>query len=413
MIALAAFFLYRRWNAKSIRKSITTKRQSLTNDLEKVEGSAVDKIHASQSKSASLESMPPATLPTVDSIIATNVSSSGLRSGPLPASTATALASASTSSNLSSSSRTESALVQGDVSEKYIKVFDEGEFDIGVCIGQGSFGRVYKAHWRRTEVAFKAIGGHRGVLALSDEEMETLAGNMIREASLMAEFRHPNIVQFIGVCVSPPSLITEYCSRGSLMELLRTAKTDPEKACQLSWDRRLGLLADAARGVLYLHSNTPHAVLHRDIKSPNILVSESWVAKVGDFGLSRMLEDYQARSTMGGLANPRWVAPEILSGERFSAAADVFSFGVVMWEVLSCDLPWRSINEWSIVGSVQRGQRLPIPQLQEIPGPQPSDALYRRYVSVMERCWSQVASNRPGFAAIVDELMNLKEMVDT
>ena len=104
--------------------------------------------------------------------------------------------------------------------------------------------------------------------------------------------------------------------------------------------------------MLYLHSNTPHAVLHRDIKSSNILVSESWVANIGDFGLSRMIEDYQARSTMDGLPNPRWVAPKILSVERFSAAADVFSFGVVMWEVLSCEIPLRLTNEWTIVGTV-------------------------------------------------------------
>ena len=116
--------------------------------------------------------------------------------------------------------------------------------------------------WRHTEVAFKAIGGDRGLLVLSEEEMETLGRDLSREASqpihlLMAEFLQPNIIQFIGICVAPPSLITEYCSRGSLTELLCKAKDDPEKVSQLSWDRRLGLLADAARGLCFICIQTP------------------------------------------------------------------------------------------------------------------------------------------------------------
>ena len=292
----------------------------------------------------------------------------------------------------------------------FLKTFKKSDFDIGTCIGMGSYGRVYKASWRRTDVALKVLGDKHGDLNLSDEDVEALGQELVEEASLMAELRHPNIVQFLGICISPPCLVTEFCCRGSLTALLRQAKTKPEKAIELTWSRRLGVLADAARGMLYLHSNTPFAVLHRDLKSPNILVSDSWTAKVADFGLSRVLEEYHSRSTTGGVAsNPRWLAPEVLGGETFTASADVFSFGVVMWEVLSCDLPWRLQNEWAIVNCIREGRRLAVPALEDIPGPAPSKDLLSAYVQLMDRCWAHKISDRPSFEIIVDELVRMKE----
>ena len=294
----------------------------------------------------------------------------------------------------------------------FIKTFEESEFEIEECIGQGSFGRVFRARWRRTEVAFKALGGKHGVLALSASDLEALGRELEKEASLMAELRHPNIVQFLGICVSPPCLVTEFCARGSLTALLREARESTTMAAQLSWSRRLSLLTGAARGVLYLHSNKPHAVLHRDLKSPNILVTEEWTAKVGDFGLSRVLGEYHARSTIGTMANnPRWLSPEVLGGATFTSSSDVFSFGVIMWEVLTCDLPWRLTNEWAIVNSVREGGRLAVPPMDEVPGPRCSEDLFAGYVRLMTRCWSQDPESRPAFEGVVDELESLREMV--
>ena len=164
----------------------------------------------------------------------------------------------------------------------FVKVFQGNEFDLIQPIGEGSFGKVFRARWRQTDVAIKILTDNSAVLSISDHHQrlreKRIREEMIREALLMAQLRHPNILQFIGICESPASLITEYCARGSLMSLLHEAKEFPSKAAELTWARRLSLLADAARGVLYLHSNnrgsgSPNPVLHCDLKSPNILVS--------------------------------------------------------------------------------------------------------------------------------------------
>lgn len=293
-----------------------------------------------------------------------------------------------------------------------IIVFQQSEFQLEARIGEGSFGQVFKASWKRTDVAFKVLGERNGVMTLSNSDAETLGRELQKEASLMAKLRHPNIVQFLGICLSPPCLVTEYCSKGSLTKLLFEARTDPTRALELTWQRRLGLLADAGRGVLYLHTHSPNPILHRDLKSPNILVSHFWTAKVADFGLSKVLEEYQGRNNTTDLAlNPRWLPPEVLDGRPFTMAADVFAFGVVMWEVLSCELPWTSMGEWVIMNQVSSGERLQIPRAEEIPGEPPPHCVLSEYISLMEQCWSQDPSDRPRFEAIVDKLMELQSYV--
>jgi serine/threonine protein kinase len=289
-----------------------------------------------------------------------------------------------------------------------LPIFEETDFEFERCIGQGSFGRVFEGTWRQTPVALKVLAGAQGMLDLSPHDTVALGVDLQREASLMAQLRHPSIVSLLGVCLAPPCMVTEYCMRGSLASLLREAKSSPDKAMQLTWQRRLGMLIDAARGMLYLHSNKP-PVLHRDLKSPNILVSEHWQGKVGDFGLSRMRDEFTGRSTTGGLAtNPRWLSPEVIEGKSFSAPSDVFSFGVVMWEVLTCEMPWIGIHEWGIVNLVMQGRRLQVPQLSDLPVPCPSQALFSDYVGLMERCWAHQPEDRPNFDDVVRELQEMQ-----
>ena len=102
-------------------------------------------------------------------------------------------------------------------------------------------------------------------------------GVLIQEASMMAAMRHPNIVMYIGVCLEVPALVTEYCARGSLHDVLRKWKRRPDSA--VSWSRRIGMVLDAAKGMNYLHSSDP-PVIHRDLKSPNLLVDKHWTIKV-------------------------------------------------------------------------------------------------------------------------------------
>lgn len=157
----------------------------------------------------------------------------------------------------------------------------------------------------------------------------------------------------------------------------------------------------------YLHRR-PQPLVHRDLKSPNLLIDEGWTMKVCDFNLSRFLTK-EARS-MTVATNPRWLAPEILRGDGSGPPGDVFAFGVVMWEMLTWQLPWRDTNPYAVANMVLQGKRLAFPEAGNLPGP---DALPRmsRFKALIERCWSQNPSQRPTFAVIVRELRAQLEAV--
>lgn len=101
----------------------------------------------------------------------------------------------------------------------------------------------------------------------------------MQEAGMMASMRHPNVVMYLGVCLQPPCVVTEYCARGSLNDVFKRARATPALAAQLDWGRRLNMVLDAAKGMMYLHSSEP-PVIHRDLKSPNLLVDKHWRLKV-------------------------------------------------------------------------------------------------------------------------------------
>lgn len=106
---------------------------------------------------------------------------------------------------------------------------------------------------------------------------------------------------------------------------------------------------DAAKGMLYLHTRNP-VIVHRDLKSPNLLVTNDWVVKVSDFNLSKLVADTPVQVSMSSEYNnnPRWTAPEVLEGQAATPASDVFSFGVVMWEMLTWQIPWSEVNAFVV-----------------------------------------------------------------
>lgn len=275
-------------------------------------------------------------------------------------------------------------------------------------IGEGSFGRVYLAKWNETLVAVKILmsGGsieddHEG-LSLSNPVLTSLA----KESNMMAALRHPNVVGFLGVCMEPPCIITEYCARGSMTDVFRGAKTSQAKASLLDWARRLNMALDAAKGMLYLHNHTP-PIIHRDLKSPNLLVDKHWKVKVSDFNLSKLLEEGSVMSSMAA-TNPRWLAPEILGGNNATFASDVYSYGVVLWELLTWDLPWGVTNPWQVVTVVTEGGRLPIPSRNELPGPDTQNfAGLDAYIALMRRCWAHEPEDRPSFQEIISVLREI------
>lgn len=301
-------------------------------------------------------------------------------------------------------------------SSENLKSIDEKELLLGNKIGQGSFGVVYRALWHHTPVAVKRLlekesdasfSGELGSGHLDESGALAVFEALQKEAGMMASLRHPNIVQFLGICSDPPCIITEYCDRGSLVDVLKKARMNTDAAKMLTFKRRLEMLNDAAKGMLYLHSNKPAPILHRDLKSPNLLVGKYWNVKVADFNLSRVLSETSSRSavTSAFANNPRWLAPEIVSGAAYSRQSDVFAFGVVMWEMITFEIPWSGVDDWHIVGSLLRGDRLPIPSYDELHGPgPPSQECYSLYVDLIERCWAQEVEERPLFDKVATDI---------
>lgn len=292
--------------------------------------------------------------------------------------------------------------------------FSWDELQIVDTIGEGSYGKVYKAIWHNSNCAVKVLLDMNERTA-QQAAITTLSSPMLaglsKEATLMATTRHPNIVAFLGVCLSPPAIASEFCERGSLTTVLRAASTSPSEAAVLTWNRRVSIALDAAKGMTYLHNHKPQ-IIHRDFKSPNLLIDEHWRAKVCDFNLSKLVEEATTTSSAGGAMNPRWLAPEVLAGGSHTAAADVYAFGVVLWELLTFSIPWSgpNVNPWQIVSQVMNGARLPIPPKKQLPGPKSGDWKgLDGYIKLMEECWHQNPEKRPSFNEIVVSLRELLE----
>jgi len=230
-----------------------------------------------------------------------------------------------------------------------------------------------------------------------------VANSLAAEVALMQELRHPNIVMMLGVTQEPPSIVQEYCSRGSLFGVLR--RYSAPSALPLAWKLRLQMALGAATGMCYLHGCRP-AVLHRDLKSPNLLVDRHWRVKVGDFGLSRVTLAATAVASAAGIHSPRWMAPEVLTEGLHSKASDMFSYGVVLWELATLAVPWEGANQWQIMHAVaDEGKRCPPPQQVEPPFP----TGLADYNALMGAAWAAAPAERPTFAAAVTQLEAMLE----
>ncbi|KAK9834224.1 hypothetical protein WJX84_003009, partial [Apatococcus fuscideae] len=299
-------------------------------------------------------------------------------------------------------------------------VITRSDLTFSRCIGEGSFGRVYLDEVARVSVLSNLQRDytpedqmHASILerdARSREvqaasSMQELLTELQREAGLMATLRHPNVVMFLGVCTEPPCVVTEFCARGSMLDALQRAHKSEAMAMELDWQKRLSMALDAAKGMHYLHSSQP-PIVHRDLKSANLLVDKHWRVKVADFNLSRFMNSSDVVSSVAA-TNPRWLAPEVLSGDDYGTAADVYSFGIIMWELLMWQIPWDDAGPWQVVLSVvDQSKRPEIPPLANaMPGGCPR--AWEGYRALMERCWHQKPAKRPGFEAVIASLRAL------
>ncbi|XP_038719120.1 uncharacterized protein LOC120011982 isoform X3 [Tripterygium wilfordii] len=263
------------------------------------------------------------------------------------------------------------------------------DLTIGEQIGQGSCGTVYHGLWYGSDVAIKVFS--------KQEYSDDVIHSFRQEVSLMKRLRHPNVLLFMAAVTSPQRLciVTEFLPRGSLFRLLQRSTS------KLDWRRRVHMALDVvstqlARGMNYLHHCNP-PIIHRDLKSSNLLVDRNWTVKVGDFGLSRLKHETYL-TTKTGRGTPQWMAPEVLRNEPSDEKSDVYSYGVILWELATEKIPWDSLNPMQVIGAVGfMNQRLEIPK--------DVDPLW---ASIIESCWHSDAHCRPTFQEILEKLKDLQ-----
>ncbi|PSS33733.1 Serine/threonine-protein kinase [Actinidia chinensis var. chinensis] len=253
-------------------------------------------------------------------------------------------------------------------------------------IGSGSFGTVHLAKWRGSDIAVKI---------LKEQDFHTDSFKEFqKEVSIMKRLGyHPNVVLFMGAVTQPPnlSIVTEYLSRGSLYNLLQMRDT----GVILDDKRRLNMACDVAKGMNYLHQLKP-PIVHRDLKSPNLLVDSKYTVKVCDFGLSRSKAN-TFLSTKTAAGTLEWMAPEILRDEPSDEKSDVYSFGVILWELVTLQQPWRNLDPRQVVVAVGfKGKRLEIPS-----------KVNPQVASLIEACWTNEPWKRPSFSFIMKSLQQL------
>ncbi|KAM3824146.1 ephrin type-A receptor 2 [Vipera latastei] len=263
-------------------------------------------------------------------------------------------------------------------------------------IGAGEFGEVYKGILKSGKKEIPVA-----IKTLKSGYTEKQRIDFLSEASIMGQFCHHNIIHLEGVVskCKPFMIVTEYMENGALDKFLR------EKDGEFCVIQLVGMLRGIASGMKYLASMN---YVHRDLAARNILVDSQLVCKVSDFGLSRVLEDDPdaTYTTSGGKIPIRWTAPEAISHRKFTSASDVWSYGIVMWEVMSYgDRPYWELSNHEVMKAINEGFRLPAPL--ECPS-----AIYQ----LMMRCWQQERSQRPKFTDIVsilDKLIRAPESLKT
>uniref|UniRef100_A0A8C3G6M6 receptor protein-tyrosine kinase n=1 Tax=Cyclopterus lumpus TaxID=8103 RepID=A0A8C3G6M6_CYCLU len=273
---------------------------------------------------------------------------------------------------------------------EFAKEIEASFVKIEEVIGAGEFGEVCRGRLRvpgRKEnyVAIKTLKG-----GYTDKQRR----DFLSEASIMGQFQHPNIIHLEGVITTscPVMILTEFMENGALDSFLRVNDG------QFTTIQLVGMLRGIAAGMKYL---SDMSFVHRDLAARNILVNSNLVCKVSDFGLSRFLTENSSdptyTSSLGGKIPIRWTAPEAIAYRKFTSASDGWSYGIVMWEVMSYgERPYWDMSNQDVINAIEQDYRLP-------PPPECPASLH----ALMLDCWQKERANRPRFCDVVSALDRL------
>lgn len=255
-------------------------------------------------------------------------------------------------------------------------------------IAQGAYGEIVLGEYCGGRVAVKRLLANR----LSAAEVV----NFAQEIHIMMSLRHPNIVQFIGVTWSLSHdicAVSEFIERGDLFNVLTNGKK------QLTWlDHKLRMAYEIILAISYMHSQSP-LIIHRDLKSKNILITDSFGCKLSDFGLSR---EKVIDETMTSIGTYNWLAPEMIKGERFTESIDIYSFGIVLVELATHKLPYYDAK--SDDGGKLSGVALAHHVAHRGLKPTVPEELCPSIKSLIHRCISHDPESRPDAAEIASQL---------
>merc|ERR1719410_3360454 len=262
-----------------------------------------------------------------------------------------------------------------------------------MMIGKGKTPEMEKDDW---EIPFEAIQelqwlgsgaqgagfmgkyrGEQGAVKKVKEEFET-------DIKHLRKLNHPNIVLFKGVCVQSPvfCIVMEYCPHGTLFTMLRDGKDVPPRK-MVEWTKQI------ATGMNYLHQ---HKIIHRDLKSPNILIGKNEIMKISDFGTSQQWSEHSTKMSFAGTV--AWMAPEVIRNEPCNEKVDIWSFGVCLWELLNGEVPYKNVDSSAIIWGVgSNSLQLPLPS-----------SCPEGFKLLIKQCWSSKPRNRPSFKHILMHL---------
>ncbi|XP_020355700.2 protein tyrosine kinase 2aa isoform X5 [Oncorhynchus tshawytscha] len=259
--------------------------------------------------------------------------------------------------------------------------------ELGRCIGEGQFGDVHQGVYNSPENPTLNVAIKTCKNCTSDSVRE----KFLQEALTMRQFDHPHIVKLIGVITENPVwIIMELCTMGELRSFLQVRKYNLDLSTLILFSHQL------STALAYLESKR---FVHRDIAARNVLVSSTDCVMLGDFGLSRYMEDSSYYKASKGKLPIKWMAPESINFRRFTSASDVWMFGVCMWEILMYGIkPFQGVKNNDVIGRIENGERLAMPH--NCP-----PTLY----SLMTKCWAYDPSKRPRFTELKTQLSTILE----
>uniref|UniRef100_A0A3B4EJK6 Focal adhesion kinase 1 n=1 Tax=Pygocentrus nattereri TaxID=42514 RepID=A0A3B4EJK6_PYGNA len=257
--------------------------------------------------------------------------------------------------------------------------------ELGRCIGEGQFGDVHQGDYVCPESPALSVA----IKTCKNSTSDSVREKFLQEALTMRQFDHPHIVKLIGVITENPVwIIMELCTLGELRSFLQVRKYSLDLASLILFSYQL------STALAYLESKR---FVHRDIAARNVLVSSVDCVKLGDFGLSRYMEDSSYYKASKGKLPIKWMAPESINFRRFTSSSDVWMFGVCMWEILMYGIkPFQGVKNNDVIGRIENGERLAMP-------PNCPPTLY----SLMTKCWAYDPSKRPRFNELKAQLSTI------